>query len=231
MADESPFKKKFVEESDKADLPGVLDQLSLPPAFIEFVRVNQKAIKIALIVIMLVVVAWSLYDSYRTSRLDKSASALYNSLSITGNEQKQALEKVTEDYSGTPASIWAQIELAHADLKNEQFSTAVDKYSGVRKSIKISSPLYPLVSYGIARALEADKKYEKALVEFEGLKGLEGFEVLSTLSIARIHELEGRKDKALEVLEQYLTSFDGSQQNNPDKIIIEEKVARIKATM
>jgi len=89
MAGESPFEKKFVDESDKADLPGVLDQLSLPPAFIEFVRIHQRKIKIIAIVAVVATVVWALWDSYSDNRLEKSGSALYNGLKVTGDERKQ----------------------------------------------------------------------------------------------------------------------------------------------
>lgn len=231
MAGESPFEKKFVEESSKADLPGVLDQLSLPLAFKEFVRANQKAIKVTALVITVVVVVSSLYGAYRTNRLEKSGAALYNGLQIIGNEKSQALEKVAADYSGTPASTWAHVELAHTDMANAQFSGAVEKYKSIRESVANTSPLYPLLTYGIAQAFEAQKKYDEALAEYEGLKGIIGFEALSILGMARIHEIEGRKDEAVKIYEQYLSSFEGVQQNNPDKILIEEKIARVRATM
>ena len=231
MAGESPFEKKFVEESAKTDLPGVLDQLTLPPAFIEFVRKYQQAIKIAAIVITVVVIVWAIYDSYRTNRLEKSGSALYSGLQIDDNERSQALEKVIADYNGTPASTWAHVELAHTDMKNAQFSGAIEKYESIRTRVGTKSPLYPLVTYGIAQAFEAQEKFKEALAEYEGLKKTVGFEAISVFGMARIHEIEGRKDEALKIYEQYLSSFTGAEQNNPDKVLIEEKIARIRATM
>jgi len=231
MAKESPFEKKFVEESEKSDLPGVLDQLSLPPALVEFARANQRAIKTIVIAVAVVVVAWSLFDAYRANRLQKSDSALYAGLQVAGDEKSGALEKVVADYAGTPASTWAQLELGHAELNDGKFAQAVERYTSVRESVGKKSPLYPLITYGIARALEAQKEYAGALAEYEVVKGIEGFESIGTLGMAKIHEIEGRKKKALEIYEQHLSSFEGEQQNNPDKILIEEKIARIRATM
>ena len=145
MAGESPFEKKFEVVSEKADLAGVLDQLNLPPAFIEFVRANQKIIKIAAIVTVITVITWAFYDSYQTNRLEKSSSALYKGLQILGEGKNQALEMVVADYKGTPASTWAQVELAHMDMKNKQYTGAVEKYSTIRKSLKKTNPLYPLI--------------------------------------------------------------------------------------
>lgn len=231
MAGESPFEKKFVDESEKADLPGVLDQLSLPPAFIEFVRIHQQKIKIIAIIAVVATVAWSLYDSYTTNRLEKSVSALYNGLKVTGDERKQELEKVISEYKGTPASTWARIELAHADMKNAKFAEAATKYQSIREGVDKSNPLYNLLTYGAAIAFEAEKKYTKAIAEYEKLKSVVGFDSIGVLGMGRIYEIEGKKEEALKVYEQYISSFEGAQQNNPDKIVIEETIARIRATM
>ncbi len=231
MAGESPFEKEFVEESAKTDLASVLDQLNLPPAFIEYVRVHQKTIKIVAIIIVIAVITWSLYDSYRTKRVEKSGSALYTGMLNIGEEQKLALDKVVADYKGTPASTWAQVELGHAAMKDEQFSEAAQKYMDVRDSVKITNPIFPLVTYGVARALEAQQKYADASVEYERLKNIEGFKQMGTLGIARILEIQGQKEEALKIYEEYLSLFDGEQQNSADKILIEEKIARIRSSM
>ena len=229
MAGESPFEKKFVEESSKADLSGVLDQLNLPPAFREYVRVHQKTIKIAAIIVAVIVVAWSLYDGYHTSQLEKSSAALYNGLQVSGDDQVQALKKVTTDYSGTPASTWAEIELAHAAMKKGDYVGAVAGYNAVRARVSQSGSLYPLLTYGIAQALETQKQFSEALIEYQTLKGIDGYLLVGTLGMAGIHEEKGEKQEALAVYEQCLSTFTGVEQNSPDKILIEEKIARLKA--
>lgn len=231
MAGESPFEKKYVDVSAKADLPGVLDQLNLPPTFIEYVRVHQKTIKIVAIVVAIVVVTVALYDTYQKNRLNKSSSALFNSSQITGEERIQSLEKVIADYKGTPASTWAQIELARTDMKNSKFSEAAERYSAIRKNIGTSSPLYPLLTYGVARARELEKKYDQALAEYQMLKGVDGFQEVAVLGMARVYEIKDKKEEALQIYEQYLSTFEGAQEKNPDKILIEEMIARIRATM
>ncbi len=231
MAGESPFEKKYVDESTKADLPGVLDQLTLPVAFVEFVREHQQKIKIIAIVAVVVTVAWSLYDSYRTNRIEKSVSALYNGLQVSGSDRQKSLEKVIGEYKGTAASTWARIELAHNDMKNGNFSEAVQKYRSIREGVDKSNPLHSLLTYGVALALEADKKYGESRVEYESLKGVVGFDSIGVLGVGRIYEIEGKKEDAIKVYEQYLSSFEGAQENNPDKIVIEETIARIRATM
>ncbi len=231
MAGESPFEKKFVDQSDKADLPGVLDQLTLPPAFIEFVRLHQQKIKIIVIAVAIATIAWALYDSYITNRLEKSVSAFYNGLKVTGDDRKQELEKVISEYKGTPASTWAGIELAHTDMKDSRFSEAAAKYRSIREDVDKSNPLYSLLTYGTAIALEGEKKYAEAISEYKKLKSAVGFDSIGVLGIGRIYEIEGKKEEALKVYEQYISTFEGAQQNNPDKIVIEETIARIRATM
>ena len=63
MAEHSAFEKLHVEERDKADLGGVLEQLNLPPTFVQFVRKHQKTIYIIIGIITIVVIVWALYGS------------------------------------------------------------------------------------------------------------------------------------------------------------------------
>ena len=71
MSERSAFEKIHVEESEKADLGGVLEQLNLPPAVVTFVRENKRLVQIFIAAVVILVVAWSLYDSYRDKKLKK----------------------------------------------------------------------------------------------------------------------------------------------------------------
>ena len=48
MSERSAFEKIHVEESEKADLGGVLEQMNLPPAVVTFVRENKRLVQIGI---------------------------------------------------------------------------------------------------------------------------------------------------------------------------------------
>lgn len=229
MAAGSPFEKEYIDERKRTDLASVLEHLNLPPAFIEFVRANQQTIKIVTVVSVVLVVAWSIYDSYSASRVEKSSSALYNALQLDENEKAFALEKVLSDYKGTPATVWAEVELAHNALRKEDFSGAIEKYKIIQESAGKANPIYPLVTYGMARSYEGMQNYSEALEEYEILSEIAGFQSIGAFGAGRIHEIEGRKDEAITIYEKFLSSLDVEQQNSPEKTILEERIARLKA--
>ena len=86
MSEQSAFNQNEVAEGAYVEPRGVLDQLNLPPGFVKFVRKNKRAIQITGAVIVVVVVAGSLYQSYRTTRLDDAASSLSISMDATGDK-------------------------------------------------------------------------------------------------------------------------------------------------
>ena len=60
MAEGNVFDKRHVDEREKNDLGGVLEQLNLPPAVVTFVRENKRLVQLSVAVIIIVVVVFSL---------------------------------------------------------------------------------------------------------------------------------------------------------------------------
>ena len=229
MAAESAFEKKHVEPTVENNLSGLLDQMNLPPGIVEFVRTHQKIINIGLIVLVLVVVVWSLYGSYREKQINQASSALSLAMSEPADMKVAALEKVKEEYSSTDSATWAQVELAHLDMAQGNYMEAVTKYSQIRDDLSETNPLHPLVSLAIAQAFESQKEYDKSYKEYEAVKNVGGFQAVATLGMARIYEAQQKYTEALGVYEDYQTSFEGASLNNSIKVFVEEKIARIKA--
>jgi predicted negative regulator of RcsB-dependent stress response len=227
MAKEDIFEKEYVDERDKNNLEGLLEQLNLPPAAVKFVRENKRLVQAAVAGLVILIVGWSLYDSYRDGRIEKSSEALFAAQELSGQEMLDKLAEVEKEYGGTDAALWARINAAQEFMENSQMSEAQQKFKELRDDIKPSSPLWPLVSVGIAQSAEAAGNFDEAVNEYGALMEVEGYKDIGFLGSARLRELQGNREQALELYEQYLSELDPS--DALQRVMVEEKIARIKA--
>ena len=227
MAKEDIFEKEYVDEREKNNLEGLLEQLNLPPAAVKFVRENKRLVQAAAAGLVILIVGWSLYDSYRDGRIEKSSEALFAAQELSGQEMLDKLAEVEKDYGGTDAALWARINAAQEFMENSQMSEAQQKFKELRDDIKPSSPLWPLVSVGIAQSAEAAGNFDEAVNEYGALMEVEGYKDIGFLGSARVRELQGNREQALELYEQYLTELDPA--DALQRVMVEEKIARIKA--
>lgn len=227
MAKEEIFDKEWVDERDKNSLEGLLEQMNLPPAAIKFVKDHKRSVQIAIGVIIVAIVAWSLYGSYRDNRIAKSSEALSVALEADGQQMLDQLAAVANDFSGTQAALWAQITAAQELTAAGSMEEANQKYKEVRAEIGESSLLQPLVIVGIAQTAEVLGNYTESSQEYQKLTEIEGYEDIGYMGVGRIHELEGNTAKALEVYERYLADIDPAA--ILQRQLVEEKIASIKA--
>lgn len=228
MNEQSAFDQRVVAEQAYSETSGLLDQLNLPPGVIRFIRENKKMIKIVTAIVILVVVAGSLYKSYRTKRFENAASSLALALEAEGDARVKELQQVADDFSGTPSALWAATELGHQAMRDSLYTEAIKQYSQVLGKISSSNPMYNLVSYGIAQANEAGKNYDAAAAAYATLKDIEGFKDQGYRGMARVFEAQGQNDKALAVYEEYLGTFLGETQSDENRKIIMEKITRLR---
>ena len=227
MAKEDIFDKEYVDERDKNSLEGLLEQLNLPPAAVKFVKENKKMVQAGIAVLVIAVVAWALYGSYRDNLIKKSSEALFAAQELSGQQMLDKLAEVEKEFGGTDAGLWAGINAAQELMKNDKMSEALQKFTEVRGDLKASSALWPLVTVGIAQSAEAGGDTQRAMSEYKNLMDLEGYKDIGYLGSARVLELQGKREQALELYEQYLVELGSSAALQ--KVIVEEKIARIKA--
>ena len=231
MSERSAFEKIHVEESEKADLGGVLEQLNLPPAVVTFVRENKRLVQIFIAAVVIVVVAWSLYDSYRDKKIEEGSSALSVAVDIEDTQAKiDQLMSVSNKYPGTSSAQWAKISAAHEMIKTEQKDEALAIYQDILADIGESSTLYPLVTLSLAQGQETIGNYTEAAAQFEKVKNIEGYQDVGYFGLARISEAQGDDQKALEIYQEYLTTLMNVTEMN-QKSLVEEKIARLKAVL
>ncbi len=231
MAEKSAFEKIHVDEREKADLGGVLEQLNLPPSAVEFVRTHQRSIFIVLGIIAITVVVWSLYGSYVDKRHRAANSALAAAQDLQGEEKVAALAEVAQEYDGTDSARWSQIELARHALQNNEKAEARQQYESIRQSLDEDDSLFPLVSFGIAQTEEAMENYHEALGEYQLLKNTAGYEAIGYKGVARIYEIQGKIDQAINQYEQYLGTLRADAAGDGESAYIQEKLNRLKASL
>ena len=231
MASESAFNKRLTEETEMDKVEGLLEHFNLPPKAIVFIRKNQRAIQIALVILIITVVALSLYSSYRKGVVEDAASALSSAMQKNDDEKKNALTGVVEEYGSTTSAQWAKIELAHLDMKNGEFAAAAMKYDAELNELDDGDPLGGLLLYGAGQAFEAQKKYGAATDKYDLLKEVEGYEHIGYIGLARIEEMQGKLEKASTIYNNFLLNVGDDPAAAQSRSDIEARIARLKAKM
>ncbi len=229
MAGESAFNKKLTAETNMEKVEGLLEHFNLPPKAIDFIRDNQRILQIGIVIIVIAVVFWALYGSYRERIQDESSTALSTALQTDQAAQAGALRAVVEKYSGTPSALWARIDIAQLDMKNGSYADAAKKYAEVLPDVKTANPLHPLVVFGLAQALEGDKRFEEAAKQYDILKNVKGYEQIAYTSRGRIEEEQGHVDKAIAIYNDFLLFMGDDAAYSQAQAEIKAKVARLKA--
>jgi predicted negative regulator of RcsB-dependent stress response len=227
MAKEDIFEKEYVDEREKNSLEGLLEQLNLPPAAVNFVKENKRLVQAGIAVLVIAVVTWALYGSYRDNQIKKSSEALFAAQELSGQQMLDKLAEVEKDFGGTDAGLWAGINTAQELMKNGKMAEAQQKFNQVRGELTTSSALWPLVTMGIAQSAEAAGDFQRAVDEYGELMDLEGYRDIGFLGSARVRELQGNREQALELYENYLGEL--GQSAALQKVMVEEKIARLKA--
>lgn len=229
MASESAFDKRLTAETNMDKVEGLLEHFNLPPKVIDFIRANQRMIQIGIAAIVIAVVFWSLYGSYRERINEEASTALSMALQADKATQAAALNAVVDKYDSTSSALWARIELGHLDMKNGSFSAASKKYESILPDVKASNPLYPLVLFSLAQSLEGDKRFQEASGQYDILKDIKGYERIAYTGMARLEEAQGNVEKAIVNLNNFLLYMGDDPSFSQDRMEINAKIARLKA--
>lgn len=227
MSDQSAFNQNQVAENAYVEPSGVLDQLNLPPAVVGFIRKNKRALQVGAIVFAVVVIAGSVYQSYRTSRLENGANSLALSMDAEGADRITALQQVASDYKGTPSALWAVVELGHLAMIDGDYPAAEQFYKQVLEKTSESSPLYGLLYFGVAQAQEAGARYDAASASYSVLRAIPGYKDEGFMGMARVLEADSKNAEALAIYEEYLGTFLGEDINPQLTRMIKEKITRL----
>lgn len=227
MAEQNAFDRKTIEMNTMAESEGLLEQFNLPPAFIKFLRNNSRTIWIVISCVAVVVVAASLYDSYRARTLDKAASSLDAALQDTDNTEKM-LKGVAEEFGSTPSATWAKISLVKLYQDEKQYDKAVALLVEIEADSSLDPLVKPLVTYKLAALYEEQGAMEKALGAYTVLSGMQGFEADAYKAMGRVQESLGNKDQAVSMYQQYIEQQKVSPSNGQDDPALKVIESRLK---
>lgn len=229
MSSESAFNKRLTNESTMDKVEGLLEHFNLPPKVIDFIRRHQKLIRIIIAVIVIIVVSWSLYGSHIEKVREEAASALSLARQADSASQAEAFKKVYQEYGSTSSALWAKVELAHMAMKDGSFADASTQYTAILGEVEEASPLYPLILFSLAQALEGEKKYQDASGRYDLLKGMKGFEYLAYSGLGRLEEAQDNVDKAIAVYNNFLLTIADDPAFDQARMDVEARVSRLKA--
>ena len=233
MADQSAFNPENIKLQPLGPPPGLLEQFNLPPRAIAFIRRNQRQIWMAVTACAVLAVAISGYTTYRDWQAGKAASALDAAL-VAKADNRQLLEQVAREFASTPSGLWANIELAQLDEKDNQRAKALARYEAIAASLSATSPLKPLELFKNGGLHEREKQLDTALAAFGQLAAVPGFEAEASRSMGRVQEELGNKEQAAAMYNKYLeltavASAPGRQAPpDPEREMVRFRLNRLK---
>ena len=194
MTEHSAFSKKH-ETVMAQDQRAILEELNLPPALITFLRTNTNTILTVLAVSVIAILGWEGYGKYTAVQQSRSADMLYQAMKTASTDQRsQELKELSSKFGNNGSGLWGTIELGHLAFKEGKFQEAATLYESALGSIGDKNPLFPLVEYNLAQAYENLPDQAKAKATYEKLAAVKGFAGEADLGLARIAEIEGKKD-------------------------------------
>lgn len=230
MADHNAFDRNNPLLQPLGPPPGLLEQFNLPPAFIAFVRRNQRAVWLVLSLVLALILAIAAFTTYRDYRAAKAASALDTALNAKADKQK-LLEQVAAEYGSTPSGLWATIELAFLQDREGQPGDAITRFEAINNRLPVKSLLKPLVLSKLGALYENDKQLDKALTVYTELAGTTGFASETYRSMGRIYEMQGKPTEAKGMYEKYMEKTvgpDGQPVKDPVRELVQARLNQIK---
>lgn len=230
MAEQSAFDRENIELQTMSPAPGLLEQFNLPPAVIAFIRRNQRTIWLIVAGCLAIVVAVSVYISYRDYRADKAASALDAAL-IAKKDSRLLLEKVGQDYGSTPSGLWAKLELAFLEEKEGKRPEAISRLEAINGDLSAKSLLKPLVLGKLAALYENTRQFDKALTLYTELAAKDGYATEAYRAMGRVNEQLGKKAEALAMYAKYLESVNVQEpqaKNDPVREMVQSRINQLE---
>jgi tetratricopeptide (TPR) repeat protein len=127
-------------------------------------------------------------------------------------ECAELFQKVIDDYGLSKASRLALPELAYIKMVEQKYAEAIPLYQEFLDKAPNNSPYRSLARIAIAACHEAMGEYEQAIEILNQVTAQADalFMEQAMFSLARIYRLAGQKDKAKEILREFVEKFQTS---------------------
>ena len=227
MASPNVFQKKHIDPSQMGKIETLLVHFNLPLPVIEGYRAHRGLIHTALIGLIVLVVAVSLYNSWRSQRVEQSSSALATALSQEKSKLSDNLARLMNTYPRTNAALWAEIELARLDMEKKDYAAAASAYTTLLGKVGNSNPLQPLLLNALGQAQEAAGKYDDAITTYEKLQKHKAYQFIACLGLGGQYEAKKDWAKAITVYETYKAQAGGEA--GEAMAMLDEKIVQLRA--
>ncbi|MBM9536333.1 YfgM family protein [Desulfobulbus alkaliphilus] len=228
MAEQSPFDRRNIEPPRMAHSQGLLDQLNLPPALVNFLYQYQRVIWVVVTGIVIIGISYAAYTSYQDQRFSRGQAA-YDAAQRAGSDNRPQLEEVVRHYGATPSGIWARVDLALHDIRDGNLAEAISQFEIIRSQLDAKSPLKPLVLGKLGVLYENTENFNSALEVYRALGAQAGFEAEALRALGRVYEQQGNLPEALAIYEQYLAmTATGQELDDPVREMIEFRLNQLK---
>ncbi|MDR0476967.1 MAG: tetratricopeptide repeat protein [Desulfobulbaceae bacterium] len=231
MASPSVFEKKHIDPSQMGKIETLLVHFNLPLPAIETYRAHRGLIHTACIALIVLVVALSLYNSWRSQRIEKSSSALATALSQEKSKLADNLARLMNTYPRTNAALWAEIELARLAMEKKDYTRAASAYTTLLGKVSAGNPLQPLLLNALGQTQEAMGKYDDAIATYEKLQKHKAYQFIACLGLGGQYEAKKDWGKAITVYEGYKAeaSQAGAGLAGSEAItMLDEKIAQLR---
>ncbi|MCK9175184.1 MAG: tetratricopeptide repeat protein [Desulforhopalus sp.] len=231
MSIESAYNKRLGPESTVDKVEAVLEHINVPQPVIQNISRNARIITWLLILLVIFVVSFSLWRSSHQKKIQHAASTFAAAISEPQDQRKASLEKIIEEYGSTTAATWAKVELARFAMTQEKFKDAADRFGAIRGEISESDPLYGLLLYGEAQALEGAKDYTGATALYHNLQNIVGYEFIGFYGEGRILEEQSQTERALAIYNDYVVTAGDDPNMAQNKQLMQSRIEQIKAVI
>ena len=228
MAKSDVFQKKHIDPSQMGKLESLLVHFNLPSPVIEGYRAHRSLIHAGIVGLIVLVVALSLYNSWRSERIEKSASALSAALSQEKSKLADNLARLMDTYPRTNAALWAEIELARLAMDNKDYGKAASSYAALVDKVGGGNPLQPLLLNALAQAQEAAGKYDQAIAAYEKLQKHPAYQFIACLGLGGQYEAKKEWDKAIAIYEDYKGQLTGQANNQEAAAMLDAKILQLR---
>jgi len=185
------------------------------------VHLKKLVVGVTAAVILAVLILGS--KAYLDLKADQAQAAYSEALAeLTAKENLDAaeiekavrdLKKVVEDYSGYASARCALVDLGSLSYQLGRYDQAVRAYQSFLQDLRPEEEIFrPLVLDSLAHAFECQDQFRQAADHWEKILTLPGtlLKQEAYLSLGRVYEAQGLKDKAVQAYQELVARFPNS---------------------
>ncbi len=209
--------KKKVHEAPEEEL------LVLHEKWVKVAQEHLREIIVAALFVVLVAAGWSLYQ-YQRSRQESKAAILYMKAILSQDQTRRAalLAELQKRYAHTSAALAAELDLFDQAYAQGDLKQAALEIKKVKKSAKGDLKIF--ATQGQGYVFEEQGHYQEAARNYQtAAQAHVGLESLAWLDLARVYELSGDRNKAVE----YYRELMGIKPQGEIRDFIAVKLARL----